>query len=468
MIAGSQPDHDRNALFLRCFLAAERRVLAFILTRVPHPADARRFYADAATVWACLARLSASHDISTAPAAAPGKIAAMRSPSSRRLALLARYAVAAAIIVAFTAAVSLLVSQGRSAAAHRSAPPIAMLVDAAHARWGPSDVPTDVGAQLPGGTLRLQSGTATLEFYSGARVRLVGPAEFGLNSTMRGFLRRGSLTAYVPTQAHGFTIGAPGLAVVDLGTKFHLAVDSRGASRVNVLRGKVRIDVLDDTGNPIRRSTLVQNEAVALDASRRLVLVPAPVRTRPLLVINPSFEADGGNTYTPTGWTSAFATRAGAEDRVTDHLIKKGYDGRQIGFVNARQPHDPRGIVSSLEQVVTRAVPGTTYTLRVNVGIRTDKATQPASNWRFALEDAATGRELAARSGKAGTPGELQGQSVRWTAGPDDAGIMLRIRLSNPSDAPAGDGQVNFDNVRLDATEPVTDHSDLSSSGETK
>lgn len=149
-------------------------------------------------------------------------------------------ALAAGLVLVVGLLAGLVLSRSHRTAAVNTQP-IASLVNAKSARWGVCDVPTAIGSQLPGGTLRLTSGSATVEFYSGARVTLTGPVEFGLNSRMRGELRRGRLVAYCPPSAHGFTIGAPGCAVVDLGTEFGVSVKPGGGTEVRVLGGHVQL-----------------------------------------------------------------------------------------------------------------------------------------------------------------------------------------------------------------------------------
>lgn len=158
----------------------------------------------------------------------------------RRWGRLAYFAAAAVIVLGFTAAITVLIRF----APHRAAsalPPVATVVDTDGAVWAAGESATP-GEQLAPGFVHLLSGSATLEFFSGAKVTLRGPAEFGLNSAMRGELRRGLVMADVPHKAHGFTIGAPGMAVVDLGTRFSLDVDANGESRVAVLEGRVRVE----------------------------------------------------------------------------------------------------------------------------------------------------------------------------------------------------------------------------------
>src|SRR5262249_11416728 len=57
---------------------------------------------------------------------------------------------------------------------------VAVLLRTTRAEWGESTVPTRPGAPLSAGWLRLKSGHAHIEFYSGATVVLEGPAELEL------------------------------------------------------------------------------------------------------------------------------------------------------------------------------------------------------------------------------------------------------------------------------------------------
>jgi hypothetical protein len=134
---------------------------------------------------------------------------------------------------------------------HISAPPdrvpeafdhtVAVLLRAPGAEWEETGLPTRAGAALPPGWLRLKSGLAHIEFYSGAMVILEGPAELQLISRMEAYCARGKLRATVPSQAQGFTIGTPKLGVVDRGTEFGLRVGRNGQTEVHVFQGKVEL-----------------------------------------------------------------------------------------------------------------------------------------------------------------------------------------------------------------------------------
>jgi ferric-dicitrate binding protein FerR (iron transport regulator) len=118
---------------------------------------------------------------------------------------------------------------------------VAVLLQAPGARWEPADVAPRAGSPLAPGWLRLKSGFAHIEFYSGATVILQGPAEFRLVSRTEAYCARGKLWAQVPPQAHGFTVGSPTLDLVDRGTEFGFEVGAGRRAEVHVFRGKVEL-----------------------------------------------------------------------------------------------------------------------------------------------------------------------------------------------------------------------------------
>jgi hypothetical protein len=118
---------------------------------------------------------------------------------------------------------------------------VAVLTQSVNAQWNGAGRAWEVGATLPAGALSLKSGLLQIEFFSGAIVVLEGPAEFQLVSATRGFCSKGKLRSTVPPQAQGFTIGTPGMDVVDLGTEFALRVDEKGGGQVHVIEGEIQL-----------------------------------------------------------------------------------------------------------------------------------------------------------------------------------------------------------------------------------
>lgn len=221
-----------------------------------------------------------------------------RRAGSRRFSSLARFAAAAVLVFGFVLAITWLFANSRPAPQDRGS--VAALIDTQGAVWAvPAENPRSVlrnpsaGQQLPGGWLNLRSGTATLVFTSGAQVTLQGPAEFALNSPLRGYLRTGELTAYCPPSARGFTVGAPGCAVVDLGTEFRMRVDPGDRTRVYVKRGKVNLRIPGEADRPLHAGA-----GVAVAEGQVTALPPDPRWTVPsssgtLQVLTSSAQPEG-------------------------------------------------------------------------------------------------------------------------------------------------------------------------------
>ncbi|MES2695017.1 MAG: FecR domain-containing protein, partial [Verrucomicrobiota bacterium] len=131
--------------------------------------------------------------------------------------------------------------------------PIATLTQAQNTKWAGSTLPTAELSPLGSGTLALLEGIATVRFASGATVTLEAPTRIELVDAMHARLIEGSITAEVPSAAHGFTIETADLKVVDLGTRFGVTASSTGNAHVFVFEGEVKLD--DPSGRELRRLT---------------------------------------------------------------------------------------------------------------------------------------------------------------------------------------------------------------------
>ena len=118
---------------------------------------------------------------------------------------------------------------------------VAVLRNIAGVTWTDGSPARSAGATLEPGWLRFKSGMVVIEFFSGARVLLEGPAELELRSGNEAFCQSGRLRAEVPAQAHGFTVATSRFNVVDLGTAFGLQVSADGSGQVKVLQGQVEL-----------------------------------------------------------------------------------------------------------------------------------------------------------------------------------------------------------------------------------
>jgi hypothetical protein len=224
---------------------------------------------------------------------------------------------------------------------------VAVLLQAPGAVWAETDLAVRAGAPLAPCWLRLKSGFAHIEFYSGATVILEGPAELKLVSRTEAYCARGKLRANVPPQAQGFTIGSPKLDLVDRGTEFGLQVDGNDRTEVHVFRGGVDLYEAGSDRSAPPRQALATGQSVCVEgpgASRPIRLDPAAfrtaeflaergraeaksrqedwqassetVRTAPGLVVYYPFQADKNNT-----WSRNLADRAGGRQQPHDGAI---------------------------------------------------------------------------------------------------------------------------------------------------
>ena len=135
----------------------------------------------------------------------------------------------------------------------------AVLAGQADARWSNGTTLAD-GALMPAGPLRLTSGVAQMELFSGVTVIVEGTAEFEILSPMEMRVERGKVRARVPEPAQGFRIHTAQGEVVDLGTEFALNVGD-GHSEVHVLEGEIEWHPRSDA---MRR--MVEGEALQWNA----------------------------------------------------------------------------------------------------------------------------------------------------------------------------------------------------------
>jgi hypothetical protein len=85
----------------------------------------------------------------------------------------------------------------------------------------------------------LAQGTVELEFRSGVRAIVQGPADFTLRNKNELHLRKGTAWFEVPPKAVGFRVETPSLTVTDLGTEFGVRTRPDGLDEIHVFRGKV-------------------------------------------------------------------------------------------------------------------------------------------------------------------------------------------------------------------------------------
>lgn len=106
--------------------------------------------------------------------------------------------------------------------------------------WPASASPRHEGDTLGNEAFRLTSGTAEIQFYSGATMTVQGPATITLKSAWEAACGEGVVRMQVPPAARGFKLQAPTTEIVDLGTEFGLEV-REGKSHVEVFKGEIAL-----------------------------------------------------------------------------------------------------------------------------------------------------------------------------------------------------------------------------------
>ncbi|MEM9365681.1 MAG: LamG-like jellyroll fold domain-containing protein [Planctomycetota bacterium] len=126
----------------------------------------------------------------------------------------------------------------RSADEEPSAQGFAIVSAQANATWDGASL--ENGSLVPTGEIRLRSGLAHLEFFSGVQMVIEGDAVFSIDSPMQITMTRGSGRAQVPEPAKGFRVKTSSGDIVDLGTEFVVNANADDA-KVLVVDGEVEI-----------------------------------------------------------------------------------------------------------------------------------------------------------------------------------------------------------------------------------
>ena len=102
------------------------------------------------------------------------------------------------------------------------------------------------GDTLGAEVFRLATGTAEIQFFSGATMTVQGPAEITLKSAWEATCQEGVVRMQVPPAARGFKLRSPSSEIVDLGTEFGLQVID-GQAHVEVFDGEIAIRHKDES-----------------------------------------------------------------------------------------------------------------------------------------------------------------------------------------------------------------------------
>lgn len=138
--------------------------------------------------------------------------------------------------------------------------PIAILISKSEQSDGDSKT-LSVGDRLKPGMLRLNRGQLQLEFVSGIRVLMTGPAELHLISEFEATLVRGQASVLTLPETKHFYLNGPVSAIANGSSEFLYRIDSQDSGSIDVYQGEVMASMLGDNGD-----TLL-NELVTADHS---------------------------------------------------------------------------------------------------------------------------------------------------------------------------------------------------------
>jgi hypothetical protein len=135
-------------------------------------------------------------------------------------------------------------------------------------KWALGAEKRTVGSLLQAGDeVALDLGTLYLTLARGGQIALHGPAKFRVDSNDAGRLINGSLSAFVPEHAVGFTVRCGKVTFVDLGTEFHLEFSSGDTSELQVFDGLVEVRFADRTDAKSGELQISQGRAVRLNSA---------------------------------------------------------------------------------------------------------------------------------------------------------------------------------------------------------
>ena len=117
----------------------------------------------------------------------------------------------------------------------------------------------------------LPRGSVEFQLSSGVRLEVVAPAELQFVNAMHVRVSLGQVTADVGDRGKGFVVDTAQTQIVDLGTKFGVAVPNSGHTDVVVFQGEVQLfdrKSRRQTDAPMTR--LIEGEAVRVDARQQM------------------------------------------------------------------------------------------------------------------------------------------------------------------------------------------------------
>ncbi|HSH14927.1 MAG TPA: FecR domain-containing protein, partial [Verrucomicrobiae bacterium] len=192
------------------------------------------------------------------------------------------------------------------------------------------DTPPEGQVMEPGSRLQLQRGSVELQFASGVRGIVRGPADLTLRREDLLDLSTGTVWFEVPSQAVGFQVVTPDLVLTDLGTEFGIISKPDSLDEVHVFTGKVV--VLNRHGlkkQEMLTAGQARNAGPAgrwneIPASRDPFLTKLPTTGRALVTLDDSATfttSPGNNMVKPPYLFAANSELAGFNASASDKLV---------------------------------------------------------------------------------------------------------------------------------------------------
>jgi hypothetical protein len=112
-----------------------------------------------------------------------------------------------------------------------------------------------------GHEISIKEGILQIDFYSGARVTIKGPARFVPESDMRIAVHEGAVQVNVADSAKGFVLALPDGIMTDLGTSFDVVVQEAKPTLLQVTQGEVILS--ERSGSPADKN-IVEGQSFEL------------------------------------------------------------------------------------------------------------------------------------------------------------------------------------------------------------
>ncbi|MBI1369628.1 MAG: hypothetical protein GC162_13360 [Planctomycetes bacterium] len=188
---------------------------------------------------------------------------------------------------------------------HADGPGLAIVTDKQGAVFADAADSLALGSAVMSEPIRLVRGAAQLMLTSTAVIDLNGPCEVQITGRNEAKLVRGRLEAFVPKEAHGFTVTLPdGGRVIDLGTRFVASADAMGKSTVFVIEGAVKA-VRGDRNALVHVGQVAHFEHDSVRIAPMSAQALSPLLGKTIAINNGDFENGlEGSESLASGWSN--------------------------------------------------------------------------------------------------------------------------------------------------------------------